>query len=35
MKKNGKNTNTWKLNNLLLKIQKTNEETKEEIRKYS
>ena len=33
-KKNGKRTNTWRLNNTLLKNKWTNEEIKEEIRKY-
>ena len=33
-KKNGKRTNTWRLNNMLLKNQWVNEETKEEVRKY-
>ena len=33
-KKNGKSTNTWRLNNMLLKNQLVSEEIKEEIRKY-
>ena len=33
-KKNGKSTNLWILNNMLLKNQWVNEEIKEEIRKY-
>ena len=33
-KKNRKRTNTWKLNNMLLKNQWVNNEIKEEIRKY-
>ena len=33
-KKNGRNTNTWRLNNMLLKNQWVNEENKEDIRKY-
>ena len=33
-KKNGKNTNMWRLNNMLLKNQWVNNEIKEEIRKY-
>ena len=33
-KKNRKRTNTWKLNNMLLKNQWVNSELKEEIRKY-
>ena len=33
-RKNGKSTNMWKLNNMLLKNQLVNEEIKEEIRKY-
>ena len=33
-KKNGEITNTWKLNDMLLKTQQVNEEIKEEIRKY-
>ena len=32
-KKNGENTNIWRLNNMLLKNQWVNEEIKEEIRK--
>ena len=32
--KNGKNTNMWRLNNMPLRNQWTNEEIKEEIRKY-
>ena len=33
-KKNGKRTNTRRLNNMLLKNQWVNEEIKKEIRKY-
>ena len=33
-KKNGKNTITWRLNNMLLKNQSVNDEVKEIIRKY-
>ena len=33
-KKGEKNTNTWRLNNMLLKNQLANEEIKEEIKKY-
>ena len=33
-KKSVKNTNTWRLNNTLLKNQEIMEEIKEEIRKY-
>ena len=33
-KKNGKNTNTWKVNNMPLIKQCVNEEAKEGIRKY-
>ena len=33
-KKTGKNTNTWRLNNMLLKNQQVNKEIKVEIRKY-
>ena len=33
-KKNVKNTNTWRLNNMLLKNRKITEEIKEEIKKY-
>ena len=33
-KKNGKNTNMWRQNNMLLKNQQVNEEFKEEIQKY-
>ena len=33
-RKNGKSTNMWKLNNMLLKNQLVNEEIKKEIRKY-
>ena len=32
--KNGKNTNTWRLNNTLLNNQEITEEIKEEIKKY-
>ena len=32
--KNVKNTNTWKLNNMLLNNQKITEEIKEELKKY-
>ena len=32
--KNVKNTNTWRLNNTLLKNQEITEEIKEEIKKY-
>ena len=32
--KNVKNTNTWRLNNMLLNNQKITEEIKEEIKKY-
>ena len=32
--KNAKNTNTWRLNNTLLKNQEITEEIKEEIKKY-
>ena len=34
MKKNVKNTNTWRLNNTLLNNQEITEEIKEEIKKY-
>ena len=33
-KKNGKDINTWRLSNILLRNQMVNEEIKEEIRKY-
>ena len=33
-KKNGKRTNTWRLNNILLKNQWVNEKIKEKISKY-
>ena len=33
-KKNGEYTNTWRLNNMLLKNQWLNEEIREEIRKF-
>ena len=33
-KKTVKNTNTWRLNNMLLNNQKITEEIKEEIKKY-
>ena len=33
-KKNGKSTNLWILNNMLLKNQWVNEEIKDEVRKY-
>ena len=33
-KKNVKNTNTWRLNNILLNNQEITEEIKEEIKKY-
>ena len=33
-KKNGKNTNMWRLNNMLIKNQWVNQELKEKIRKY-
>ena len=33
-KKSEKNTNTWKLNNMLLNNQEITEEIKEEIKKY-
>ena len=33
-KKTVKNTNTWRLNNMLLNNQETTEEIKEEIKKY-
>ena len=33
-KKTVKNTNTWKLNNVLLNNQEITEEMKEEIKKY-
>ena len=33
-KKNRKRTNTWRLNNMLLKNQWVNDKIKEEIRKY-
>ena len=33
-KENGKNTNMWRLNNMLLKNQWVNEKIKEEIRKH-
>ena len=33
-KKNEKNTNMWRLNNMLLKYQRVNEERKQKIRKY-
>ena len=33
-KKNGKNTNTWRLNNMLIKPQWANEEIKDGIIKY-
>ena len=33
-KKTVKNTNTWRLNNMLLNIQEITEEIKEEIKKY-
>ena len=33
-KKTAKNTNTWRLNNTLLKNQEITEEIKEEIKKY-
>ena len=33
-KKNGKNTNTWRLDNILVKNQRVNEDIKKEIRKY-
>jgi len=33
-KKTAKNTNTWRLNNMLLNIQWITEEIKEEIKKY-
>ena len=33
-KKNGKNTITWRLNNILMKNQWVKEEINEEIRKY-
>ena len=33
-KKNGKRTNTWRLNNMLIKIQWVKDEIKGEIRKY-
>ena len=32
--KNVKNTNTWRLNNMLLNNQEVTEEIKEEIKKY-
>ena len=32
--KNGKRTNMWRLNNMLLKNQWVNEEIKDEVRKY-
>ena len=32
--KNVKNTNTWRLNNMLLNNQEITEEIKEEIKKY-
>ena len=34
MEENVKNTNTWRLNNMLLKNQEITEEIKEEIKKY-
>ena len=34
MEKNVKNTNTWRLNNILLNNQEITEEIKEEIEKY-
>ena len=33
-KKNGKNANTWRLNNMMLSNQWASEESKEEITKY-
>ena len=33
-KKNGKSTNTWRLNNMQLKNKWVNEKIKEEIKKY-
>ena len=33
-KKTAKNTNTWRLNNMLLNNQEITEEIKEEIKKY-
>ena len=33
-KKSVKNTNTWRLNNMLLNNQEITEEIKEEIKKY-
>ena len=33
-KKNGENTNTWRLNKMFLKNQWVNEKIKEKIRKY-
>ena len=33
-KKTAKNTNTWRLNNMLLNNQRITEEIKEEIKKY-
>ena len=34
MKRNVKNTNTWRINNMLLNNQWITEEIKEEIKKY-
>ena len=33
-KKNGENTNTWRLNNIPLRNQRINEEIKDKIRKH-
>ena len=34
-KKSGKNTNTWRLNNMLLNNEWVNQEIKEEIQKHA